>query len=155
VPTTGPNLRSKHETPPVEPLAATKHTRAGANAFAKFFILTIDWAYATTSTTYMCHYFDPACVACRSAVAGIKKANRQGHHFVGDRFTVRSVNGIPGHGSNPAARVQFDVESTEVVDTNDDYVDSVPALHDFQERIYVFWRQNAWTVTEMIPKAGT
>ena len=56
VPRTGPNTR-KGEQPPVMPVAATKHTADGAKAFAEFFIKTIDWGYATTSSAYMRHYF--------------------------------------------------------------------------------------------------
>ncbi len=60
VPRTGPNTR-KGEKPPVMPVLATKHTAAGAQAFAEFFIKTIDWGYATTSSAYMRHYFEQSC----------------------------------------------------------------------------------------------
>jgi hypothetical protein len=102
----------------------------------------------------MRHYFDDSCVACRSARAGIDGAARKGHHFIGDRFTIRSVEGLPSRSSDLVARVRFDVSSTEVVDVTDDYVDSVPALHDFQERVYAAWRRGSWVVTKMIPRAG-
>ena len=46
------------------PVAATKHSAAGAQAFAEFFIKTIDWGYATTSSAYMRHYFMHACSGC-------------------------------------------------------------------------------------------
>ena len=47
VPTTGPNLLHPGERPPVMPALATQHTPEGAVAFAKFFIQTIDWGFAT------------------------------------------------------------------------------------------------------------
>src|SRR4051794_15205328 len=90
VPKTGPNTRPG-EKPPVVPLEATQHTGRGAQAFAEFFIKTIDWGYATTSSAYMRHYFTKSCIGCRSTAEALDKAARAKHHFVGDRFTLDSA----------------------------------------------------------------
>ncbi len=92
VPTTGPNLVRKGERPPVMPLVATKHTPAGAVAFAKFFELTIDWGYATTSTAYMRHYYEPTCVTCKSIQLGLDRAAAKHRRFVGGRMAISSAS---------------------------------------------------------------
>jgi hypothetical protein len=152
VPTTGPNANAG-EKPPVMPIAATQHTAAGAQAFAKFFIQTIDWGYATTSTTYMRHYFDRRCVGCTSISEAIDGASARNRRFVGDRFTIRSaVNGGAG-GPNSAelsTLIHFDVTSAEVVAPDGGYVAGQPALTDYRERVYETWRGNGWAVVELV-----
>src|SRR4051812_41161247 len=58
VPLTGHNVKPG-EKPPLYPAAARAHTQAGANAFAEFYMRTLDWAYATTNPSYMKHYTGP------------------------------------------------------------------------------------------------
>lgn len=84
---TGHNVKPG-EKPPVYPAAASERTQAGANAFAEFFMRTLDWAYATTNPSYMKHYTGPSCGLCRGIATGITKTSAQGHWFVGDRLTV-------------------------------------------------------------------
>jgi hypothetical protein len=131
------------------PLAARRHTRAGARAFAVFFIETIDWAYATTSTTYMRRYFVPTCIACVSTAAAVDRARRLGRHFIGDRFTIRGARSLP-LASPVGAVVAFDTESVEVVDSRGRYVDALEALA-LQERVYLHWSADGWSVKKMIP----
>ena len=68
VPRTGANTRPG-EKPPLMPLEATQHTARGAQAFAAFFVKTIDWGYATVSGAYMRHYFATTCMSCRRPVS--------------------------------------------------------------------------------------
>ncbi len=87
VPRTGPNIR-KGEKPPVLPVAATRHTADGAKAFAEFFIKTIDWGYATTSSAYMRHYFEPTCIGCASVRSGLStRPASSDRHFIGGRIS--------------------------------------------------------------------
>jgi hypothetical protein len=153
VPTTGPNLLHKGERPPVMPALATKHTPAGAVAFAKFFIQTIDWAYATTNTAYMRHYYVNACVTCRSIDQAITRAAKRGRHFVGDRLSViavRDVNRAVTDGPELSLTVDIAVGSVRVVDAEGRQIDRQPALtiHDF---VALYWSAGAWTVQEVRP----
>jgi hypothetical protein len=79
VPTTGPNTRPG-ETPPVMPVAATKHTPAGARAFAAFF-----------SGAYIRHYARQSCVGCASFANGMDADRRAGHRYIGGRITVTGI----------------------------------------------------------------
>jgi hypothetical protein len=87
VPRTGPNTR-KGEQPPVMPVAATKHSPDGAKAFAEFFIKTIDWGYATTSSAYMRNYFQASCETCRNFAGLFDRARVKAEHFIGGRIAT-------------------------------------------------------------------
>jgi hypothetical protein len=153
VPTTGPNLLRKGERPPVMPVLATQHSAAGAVAFAKFFELTIDWGYATTSTTYMKHYYEPSCVTCKSIQLGLDNAAAKHRHFVGGRMTITRTDGCPLDGTKHAEQcelVVYRLTSVEVVARNGDFVDADPAM-ELKDQIWLRWRTGGWTVVEMGP----
>ena len=82
VPLTGHNVRPG-EKPPVYPAAARAHSQDGANAFAEFFMKTLDWAYATTNPSYMKHYYGPTCGLCSGIAAGIAKTAAEHHWYEG------------------------------------------------------------------------
>jgi hypothetical protein len=146
VPRTGPNTRPG-EKPPVMPELATENSAAGARAFAEFFIKTIDWGYATTSSTYMRHYFTKSCIGCLSTAVALDSAARAKHRFIGDRFHITSArdNGV---GSIHTRHVfaTFDVNSVEVLDRNGKFVDGEPALINFHELIDVSWKSGHWHI---------
>lgn len=153
VPSTGPNLRHKGERPPVMPSLATQHTPAGAVAFAKFFELTIDWAYATTSTAYMRHYYEPSCVTCRSIQQGIDDAAKKHRHFVGGRMKLLAAvdRGRDNHyGAQRRAQVSYRLSAIEVVNKSGGFVDADPALT-MTDEIWLVWHVDHWTVMEMGP----
>jgi hypothetical protein len=87
VPLTGHNVKPG-EKPPLYPAAARARTQAGANAFAEFFMRTLDWAYATTNPSYMKHYSGPSCGLCSGLATTISKTAAQRHWYVGGRFTI-------------------------------------------------------------------
>ena len=90
VPLTGHNVKPG-EKPPLYPAAARARTQAGANAFAEFYMRTLDWAYATTNPSYMKHYSGPSCGLCSGLAAGISKTAVQRHWYLGGRFTVHAA----------------------------------------------------------------
>jgi hypothetical protein len=92
VPLVGHNVRAG-EKPPSYPVAARANTQDGANAFAAFFMKTLDWAYATTNPSYMKHYYGPSCGLCDGLATGIAKTAAKSHWFLGDRLTVHGLAG--------------------------------------------------------------
>ena len=74
------------------PALALQHSPAGARASAEFFVKTIDWGYATTSGSYMRHYYSATCSFCARLAKGLDDTAKDGNFHVGDRFTeYRSV----------------------------------------------------------------
>ena len=151
VPRTGPNTKPG-EKPPVMPLAATQHTAAGAKAFAEFFIKTIDWGYATTSSTYMRHYSSPRCGGCRDFVTGFDSARRRGHHYVGGRISItHSV--IAAHPFAPHAELSvlltFDISAIEELDKHAHFVDADGAHSGQKFEVSMSWRSNQWDIVQL------
>ncbi len=155
VPRTGPNTHPG-EKPPVMPVLATKHTPDGATAFAKFFIQTIDWGFATTSGAYMRHYFQPSCVECASHADGIDNTRKAGGHYLGGRFTITDASagagGIGGpHGAQLSVVVTFDITSIEAVDSQGHYKNADIAYRGEKRQIWLAQKNGGWTVVDMAP----
>ena len=119
VPLTGHNVKPG-EKPPLYPAAARSRTQDGANAFAEFFMHTLDWAYATTNPSYMKHYLAASCGLCDGLATGIHKTATEHHWYLGGRLTVHPATSTPiGSVTAPAefcSTVIVDITATSVVD---------------------------------------
>jgi hypothetical protein len=153
VPRTGPNLVTAGEQPPVMPVEATQHTQQGAVAFARFFIRTIDWGFATTSGAYMRHYFEPSCIECRSHADGLDNTRKAGEHYLGGRFQITRAAIAPDGGSQAerSVIVAFDLTSATVLDKHNRPKSSDVAHQGVQRQIWLRWAGGSWTVVEMKP----
>jgi hypothetical protein len=92
VPLTGHNVKPG-EKPPLYPDVAKVKSQAGANAFAEFFMRTLDWMYATTNPSYVKHYYSASCGLCSGLTTGMTKTAAQKHWYEGGRFTVHPASG--------------------------------------------------------------
>ena len=119
VPLTGHNVKSG-ERPPVYPAAAKVRSQAGANAFAEFFMRTLDWMYATTNPAYPRHYFASSCGLCAGLTTGMTKTMAAHHFYEGGRFTVHPATGTQiAPVTAPAdycASVKVDTTAAAIVD---------------------------------------
>jgi hypothetical protein len=152
VATTGANVTRAGERPPVAPALATIHSSAGGVAFAEFFIQTIDWGYATTSSAYMKHYYQASCDECSDDASGIDEGAKARHRFIGDRLiNIRAelVNGGDPQTYDLAVKTTFDVTAFEEVDKVGKSVDAAPPMPGFVETVFLDWRGNGWTVSKM------
>jgi hypothetical protein len=149
VPTTGPNVHGPAERPPVEPVEATKHTAEGAKAFAEFFVKTIDWGYATTSSTYIRHYAESRCLGCRQFADGVDRAYRAGHRYVGGRFTITGSTAKTYSRSNASVLVSYDALSFEEVDKSGHGIAADPARTGQRFVVDLAWTSTAWRVKQL------
>jgi hypothetical protein len=119
VPLTGHNVKPG-EKPPLYPAAASSRSQAGANAFAEFFMRTLDWMYATTNPAYPKHYFASSCGLCSGLTTGMTKTAALNHFYEGGRFTVHPAAGTQiAPVTAPAdycASVKVDTTAEAVVD---------------------------------------
>ena len=147
VPRTGPNIR-KGEKPPVLPVAATRHTADGAKAFAAFFIKTIDWGYATTSSAYMRHYFQPTCVTCRNFATLFDDSRRHRQHFIGGRIAPGKAE-IRADQRRPIVAVPFAITAFAQV-TSTGHVVQADRSHDHERFDFTCdWTSHTWMIAGM------
>jgi hypothetical protein len=144
VPTTGPNVTAADERPPVMPVEATLHSRAGAQAFAVFFIETIDWAFATMSGAYIRHVSVPTCLGCRAFAQGVERARRAGHRYVGGRFSITGARVDLYASSHATVIVRYDSLSFEEVGRNGRGVEGEPAQRGARFAVDIVWQGSEW-----------
>lgn len=151
VPTTGPNTRPG-EKPPVMPLEATQHTARGAQAFAAFFIKTIDWGYATTSSAYMRHYMSRVCAVCVGFASAIDDVEGKHQHYVGGRF--RTTKTVPldhpvAKGAEHTALVSVDVEPFRIATSDGSTISRGHGLRGQRFEVSVAWSDVHWRVVQL------
>jgi hypothetical protein len=148
------NLRHPGEQPPLMPAIARQNTVAGAVAFGRFFVATIDWGYATTSSAYMRHYFNSGCGDCAAIVGFLDTAARQNLHYIGGRLTITDAAPKypeldPTH-SYPVI-VTLNIAAVQTVEANGTIrpQDSQPAYAGSQEYVQLAWGKGTWNVIAM------
>lgn len=154
VPTTGPNLHRSDEKPP-KPQGVTDHSAAGAKSFATFFINTIDWGYATTSSAYMRHYFQKSCLGCLSDADGIDKTRKAGHHFLGGRFTITNLEPAgpnPKYHAGAGYFITYDLTAGTAVDKDGNVKGGDVAHRGLIDDVWLAWKNGAWTVVATVPE---
>jgi uncharacterized protein YchJ len=151
VPLTGHNVRPG-EKPPVYPAAAKAHSQEGANAFAEFFMRTLDWAYATTNPSYMKHYYGPTCGQCSGLATGIAKTSAEHNWYLGGRLVVHpAIATSIAPVTAPAdfcSLVSVDISATSVVDRQGRVLNGDGAYAGDRFKVCATQKQ-AWTVTYM------
>jgi hypothetical protein len=130
------------------PELATEHTRAGAQAFAVFFIKTIDWGYATTSSSYIRHYSESECVTCRSLSNGFDKAFRLHHRYMGGRMTVVRSQSTLAQRDAPLV-LTIKITPFREIDSRNRVVQADRAHIALRFRVDLVWLEPAWHVREV------
>jgi hypothetical protein len=153
VPLTGHNVRPG-EKPPVYPAAAKARTQEGANAFAEFFMKTLDWAYATTNPSYMKHYYGSTCGLCSGIATGMAKTAAKQEWYEGGRLRIRSSrNASIGEVTAPArycTTVIVDIGTTSVTDRTGKIITGQGALFNQSFKLCEDRDTTAWRVTYFV-----
>jgi Family of unknown function (DUF6318) len=150
VPLTGHNLKPG-EQPPLYPAAAHARTQAGANAFAEFYLHTLDWAYATTNPSYLKHYSGPTCGLCNGLATGIGQTAADRHWYQGGRLTVHPATTTAiGRVTAPAdfcSTVGVDSTAQSVVDRTGTVFTEEAAHPNLRWKVCVIASSSRWQVT--------
>jgi Family of unknown function (DUF6318) len=150
VPLTGYNVRPG-EKPPVYPAAAKAHSQDGANAFAEFFMRTLDWAYATTNPSYAHHYSGSSCGLCNGLAEGIAKTAARHLWYEGGRFRIHPATTTPiGPVTAPAdscSLATVDVTAESVVDTTGKIYSGDGAHSDLRFKLCSKYVAGSWLAT--------
>ncbi|HEX8095432.1 DUF6318 family protein [Jatrophihabitans sp.] len=150
VPLTGHNVKPG-EKPPLYPAAAKARTQAGANAFAEFYMRTLDWAYATTNPSYLKHYSAASCGLCTGLATGITRTATQRHRYLGGRLTIHPATTTAiGPATAPAdycSIVTVDITAQSIVDRTGEVVDVEPAHPNLRWKVCAQSFTTLWRAT--------
>jgi hypothetical protein len=81
--------------PPVLPAAARRPTRAGAEAFFRYFVATYSYAFSSLDAQPLQTVSDPQCSFCASVAADIQAAKASGQTFVNGEVSVVAAVAAP------------------------------------------------------------
>jgi hypothetical protein len=74
------------EKPPIRPPDVLND--AGAENFARYFVMTLDWTYATTDASLVSQTSTAECTFCNAFIAGATAARTAGDTYIGSRATI-------------------------------------------------------------------
>jgi hypothetical protein len=150
VPLTGFNV-NPGEKPPVFPAAASGRSQAAANAFAAFFIQTIDWGYATTNSAYMRHHYGPSCGQCAGIADSFDLAVKAKQRYLGGRLDVTAtVAAVIAPVTAPAdycTSLLVDETSMEILNAKGKFVTGEGAYNAMPFKLCAKDTRGTWIVT--------
>jgi hypothetical protein len=150
VPTTVTNPRGPNEKPPTPPLPPTgPDDTLNAVAFAEFFLKTIDWGGATTSSAYMRHYYEPTCEDCAAIATALNDARLRKYRNVGGRISFHGAH-LSGRGGPAGANLHvsmvLDVAALEQFSHDGKLIGAATATNGASARLWLRWTGTRWTV---------
>lgn len=153
VPLTGHNVKPG-EKPPSYPIAAAAKTQQGANAFAEFFMKTLDWAYATTNPSYMNHYYGASCGLCAGLATGITKTAAEGHWYEGGRLSITNVDATlieeVSASTDFCSSVHLNINATTVVDSTGKIFNGQGALQNQSFKLCEYYLSSGWQISYLV-----
>jgi hypothetical protein len=148
--TTGPNVRPG-EKPPTFPQTLNTNDRVAADVYAKYWMQTLDWGYATTDSTLARQAFLPACRDCERFIQIFDDARSAGEHFRGGRISFEKSAIQPNdhrNGANAVSDVTVSVAALQTLDSKDRVIKHAPAIRRVSYRIWMRWAANRWYVVD-------
>jgi hypothetical protein len=146
--TPGPSTSSS-TTPPPEPTQATQDSPAGAESFARFYLVTLDYANRSGDTRRLRTL--GGCAACRAQADGIDRFYLEGGRIEGGDITVESSTSIKYVKTTAAiVNVVYSQREGRALKTTGE-IENVPAQ---PHVIYAFtlkWTGRQWQVSKLQP----
>jgi hypothetical protein len=132
------------------PPEATKHTEAGAKAFAKFYVAQADDALVTADSSKVKAVANESCKGCKVFIDWADELKRQGRHHANTSFTVSGQLVRPDSTDNRyVIDILIDEAGVDVVDQGGTRVASEPA-QTATLRTTLSWSASTWSVTESL-----
>jgi hypothetical protein len=149
--TTGPNVRPG-EKPPTFPHSLEKNDPVAADMYAKYWMQTLDWGYATTDSTLARRAFLPVCTDCTRFVKGnFDDVRARDEHFRGGRVSFISSTIRPSDsrsGSTAMSDVAVGVTALETLDSSGRVIESTAAIPKITYRVWLRWTGTRWFVVD-------
>ncbi|WP_269457319.1 DUF6318 family protein [Pedococcus dokdonensis] len=134
-------------TPPVKiPEAARAHTKAGAEAFVKFFVEQSNVASMTADTSILPPLSDPGCKSCAALQSQIVDLKARGHHYSSAPVSASQTTAVTGSPKGQQfVRLQLTENRVEVVDANGRHIATDPKGH-IARTVSLIWKGGRWKV---------
>ena len=148
--TTGPNVRPG-EKPPSFPPSMNTDDRVAVDVYAKYWMQTLDWGYATTDSALARHAFLPVCTDCERFIKIFDDARAADEHFRGGRISFDSSTIQPNdhhNGADAVSDVTVAVGALQTLDSNGRVIKHARAIPRVTYRIWMRWTSNRWYVVD-------
>ncbi len=136
--------------PPVLPAAARENTKAGAVAFADFYIDLVNYAMETGDVGVLRAVSDKSCASCQNFIAILSDVYSDGGSVEGGAWSVDSYSAIAA-GQPATWLVAMDLTAQpQVVRESDDSVGDKRAGGRFSASMYAKQTGRSWTVQRLV-----
>jgi hypothetical protein len=145
---TGANVRPGEKPPTLSPVGKT-NTPIGADLFARYWIRTLDWGYATTDSSLAKAIFARSCTGCARFMRQFEDASSAGWHFRGGRLAILGTalqDNDHQYGATSVEDVTVSQEALHVLDGKGKTIDSAAMIANDVSRVWLRWTGRRWTV---------
>jgi hypothetical protein len=136
--------------PPVEPSNAHEYTAEGVEAFTRYAIDVINYAYQTNDVSYLEQIMTPDCQTCANTVARLTAISAAGGRVEGGQVTPSAISIVgPAEGVQTSAGVDLTVTASRTIDGEGQVRNS----EDDRDRYYIFnlgREGEAWKLEEIL-----
>ncbi len=149
--TSGPATTSPGEVKaPVMPALARENSRAGAKAFVRYYIATLNYSIHARSGDLLRGASTPGCRACNSVASLASGLEKKGGYQEGGDWTPTNIYFIPAQKpSEPIVDVTISVSHGELRLTKDDPVQQIPR-ETIHNEFHLRRLGNAWRMTKLV-----
>jgi hypothetical protein len=131
----------------VLPAAARQPTRAGAEAFIRYFVATYSYAFSALDASPLQAVSDSTCKFCASVATDVRAAKDAGQVFVGGAASVISVVAAPDDPSQGVlVNAVIQQEESRTVDRSGSTVRVTARVPRQRTDVVVRWTGQAWVV---------
>lgn len=124
---------------------AGKKTRAGAEAFTRYFWNIYNYGYATNNSAPLAGISSESCSFCNGAVQEINKAHAEELRQLGGHIDPQAILAAPGKiTSSIVVNCVVNQDASQVLDRTDSVVSTSKALSSVNADVKVEWMGNAW-----------
>lgn len=155
-PTTTSKPTTSTTTPTVDPVlakipkAARPETMQGAEAFAKFYIDSLNTGSTGKDFNALKGLYKASCIACVSMNATLQELKKKGHHNVGDSIAVVNSEGMNQSATSTAVLLDVHERSVRVVDEAGNLVRRTNT-RDSSFVMTLSFSERRWTVVRLQP----
>lgn len=150
--TSGPATTTPGEVKaPVMPALARENTRAGAKAFVRHFVDTLNYGYLTGDAGAASEIAAPDCAVCNALTENIRRIHRRGGGQVGGEWTVTRLDPLASGDRSElifVGRVEIAKGSTRA--TRHSATKPIRPKTDYFE-FHVSWSGSTWQASDLRP----